>query len=76
MVVHGAGLALETHLCIRLLGAVVIVAIVVDDHVSVLVVEAGGRDQLPAAAVLREVVAGGTQTGETRSGQDPAGVQR
>lgn len=48
------------YLSIRLLGAVVVAAVIVNHHVSVLVVEAGGRDQLPAAAVVREVVPGGT----------------
>lgn len=60
------------YLSIRLLGAVVVAAVIVNHHVSVLVVEAGGRDQLPAAAVVREVVPGGTHTpgrSDTGSGQ-------
>lgn len=51
-----------SYLSIRLLGAVVVAAVIVNHHVSVLVVEAGGRDQLPAAAIVREVVPGGTHT--------------
>lgn len=54
------------YLYVGLLGAVVVAAVVVNHHVSILVVEARGRDQLPAAAVVRKVVPGGTQTRQLR----------
>lgn len=55
-----------SYLSVGLLVAVVVAAVIVNHHVSVLVVEAGGRDQLPAAAVVRKVVPGGTQTRQVR----------
>lgn len=56
------------YLSIGLLGAVVVAAVIVHHHVPVLVVEAGGRDQLPAAAVVRKFVPRGTQTRQVRAG--------
>lgn len=55
------------YLSVGLLGAVVVAAVIVDHHVSILVVEAGGRDQLPAAAVVRKLEPGGTQTRQTQT---------
>lgn len=64
------------YLSIGLLGAVVVAAVIVDHHVSVLVVEAGGRDQLPAAAVVRKVVPGGTQTRRVRAANWCSEIER
>ncbi len=47
-----------THLGLRVLGAVVEAAIVVDDYLAILVIETSGGNQLPATAVLRELIAG------------------
>lgn len=59
------------YLSIGLLGSVVVAAVVVNHHVSVLVVEARGGDQLFSAAIVRKVIPGGTQTrrSDTGSGQ-------
>lgn len=46
------------YLSIRFLRAVVVAAVIIDNHFSIFIVEAGGRDQLPTTAVLRQVIAG------------------
>lgn len=57
------------YLSIRVLWAVVVAAVIINHDVSVLIVEAGGGDQLPAAAVLREVVSGGTRPDSSDTGR-------
>ena len=48
----------RAHLALRVLWTVVVAAVVVQDHLSVLVIHSCRGDQFPAAAILREVIPG------------------
>lgn len=55
------------YLSVRLLRAVVVAAIIINNHFSVFIVQARGGNQLPAAAVLGKVIPGRirfTKTGD------------